>query len=90
MSPDAKPGFRLRVVTPGKLVVDAEAQEVSLPGLEGELGVLPGHRPLIAALGRGTLRYRSDGREERLSVRGGFADIGPERVRAFTELDEGE
>ncbi|MBM3296522.1 MAG: hypothetical protein FJY83_02875 [Candidatus Aminicenantes bacterium] len=90
MSAGAGPRLRLRVVTPRSPAVEAEAIEVSLPGTGGELGVLPGHRPLVAALGRGPLRYRTDGGEENLLVRGGFADIRPERVLVFTELGDGD
>ncbi|OGD11050.1 MAG: hypothetical protein A2Y86_02830 [Candidatus Aminicenantes bacterium RBG_13_62_12] len=90
MSPQGRPRLGLKVVTPRSLAVEAEVEDVRLPGLEGELGILPGHRPLIAALGRGRLRYRAGGEEESLSVRGGFADIRPEGVLVFTELsDEG-
>jgi len=88
MSPELPSRIRLKVVTPRRLAVEAEVGEVRIPGLEGELGVLPGHRPLVAALGRGALSYREGGEEETLSVRGGYADIGPDRILVFTWLSD--
>jgi F-type H+-transporting ATPase subunit epsilon len=90
MSPGPVTSLHLRVITPRSLVVDEEVEEVTIPSLEGELGILPGHRPLYAALGSGELTYRASGRRESLSVRGGYAEVGPERVTAFTELSEDE
>jgi len=75
----------LRVISPRKLLVDEEVQEVSLPSLEGCIGILPGHRPLILALGEGDITYRLAGRKEHLTVRGGFAEILPEKVLVFIE-----
>lgn len=88
MSPEIPARIRLKVVMPRRLAVEAEVREVRIPGLGGELGVLPGHRPLVAALGRGPVRYWEGGEEETLSVRGGYADIRPEQVLIFTELGD--
>jgi len=90
MSQSPSSSLYLRVITPRSLIVDAEVEEVTIPSLEGELGILPGHRPLYTALGYGELTYRASGRRESLSVRGGYAEVGPERVTAFTELSEDE
>ncbi len=86
MSPSEPATIALKVVTPHRLLVEAEVASVSLPGLDGELGILPGHRPLVAALGRGELSYRLDGRDEAWSVRGGHAEIRPGSVLVFTDL----
>jgi F-type H+-transporting ATPase subunit epsilon len=80
----------LKVITPQELLVETEVQEVALPGLDGYLGILPGHRPLVTALGKGTLTYRKDRQEESFSVRGGYAEILPERVLVFTEVNQDE
>ncbi len=90
MSQGPLTSLHLRVITPRSLAVDEKVEEVTIPGLDGELGILPGHRPLYAALGSGELTYRASGRRESLSVRGGYAEVGPERVTAFTELSEDE
>ncbi len=77
--------IHLKVISPRKLLMDEEVQEVLLPSLEGYIGILPGHRPLILALGEGDITYRLAGREESVTVRGGFAEILPEKVLVFTE-----
>jgi F-type H+-transporting ATPase subunit epsilon len=86
MSRNVPASLALKVITPQRLLVEAEVTTVSLPGLDGELGVLPGHRPLITALGRGSLSYRLDSREESWTISGGHAEIRPESVLIFTEL----
>jgi F-type H+-transporting ATPase subunit epsilon len=78
----------LKVITPHKVVCEVEADEVTLPGLDGQIGVLPGHRPMVAALGEGTLSYRAGADAGEREIRGGYAEIGPERVLVFTELRE--
>jgi F-type H+-transporting ATPase subunit epsilon len=90
MSPSARPLIHLRVITPQSLAVDDKVEEVTIPSLDGELGILPGHRPLYTALGSGRLTYKAAGRWQSLTVRGGTAEIGPERVTAFAELSEDE
>lgn len=90
MNPGPRPLLHLRVITSRSMIVDTEVEDVSIPSLDGELGILPGHRPLYAALGSGRLAYSASGRQESLSVRGGYAEVGPDRVTAFTELAEDE
>ena len=82
--------IRLRVVSPRKLLVDEEVQEVSLPSLEGDIGILPGHRFLFLALGEGKIRYRMSGREEGVNVQGGYAEVLPDKVLVLTETTEDE
>ena len=82
--------IRLRVVSPRKLVVDEEVQEVFLPSLEGYVGILPGHRSLFLALGEGKITYRMAGREDGVSVQGGYAEVLPDKVFVLTEsTDDG-
>ena len=91
MTQDLLLSLQLKVITPRKLLVDEEeVGEVSLPSLEGYLGVLPGHRPLFLALGKGRITYRMAQKEETLSVQGGYAEILPEKVVVFTEQVEDE
>ncbi len=90
MSENPSSSLHLKIITPKKLLVDAHVDEVSLPSLEGSLGILPGHRPLLAALGKGVLSYRMERRQEEFLVRGGFAEIEPEKVLIFTELSQDE
>jgi F-type H+-transporting ATPase subunit epsilon len=82
--------IHLKVITPRKLLAEADAEAVYIPTLEGEIGVLPGHRPLFTAVGRGVLSFRADGDDERFSVDGGFAEIRPDQVLVVTEAGEDE
>lgn len=88
MSKELPVSLQLRIITPQKLLVDRDVQVVFLPSLEGMIGILPGHRPLLTALGRGELAFRSEQSEKSYPVRGGFAEILPERVLVFTELSD--
>ena len=90
MSPENSPRIKLKIFTPRRLAVETEVPSLSLPGLDGELGILPGHRPLITALGQGRLHFPSDGEEESLLVQGGYADIRPDEVLVFAELSNDE
>ncbi len=67
--------LRLRVVTPTRVVVDAEADSVTVPGALGALGILPGHAPLLAAVRIGELSYRTGAREHYLAVQNGFVEV---------------
>ena len=90
MSQDVPSSLRLRVITSRSLLTDADVDEVTIPGLDGYLGVLPGHRPLVMALGSGLVKYRSGVEGESFPVRGGYAEIGPDLVVVFAELSENE
>jgi len=85
MSESLPSSFRLKVITPHRLLAEADVEEASLPSLEGLIGVLPGHRPLMIGLGRGTLTYRQGTNEESFEVDGGYAEILPDAVIVFTE-----
>ncbi|HET7711925.1 MAG TPA: ATP synthase F1 subunit epsilon [Thermoanaerobaculia bacterium] len=75
----------LTVVTRERKIVDAEVDEVVLPGYEGELGILPGHTPLLAMLRVGVMRYRTGGTMNRLVISWGFAEVLPDRVIVMAE-----
>lgn len=90
MSQDMPSSLHLKVITPDKLLVDEEVQEVSIPSLEGYLGILPGHRHLLTAIGQGEITYKQSHGEKRFSVQGGYAEVLPERVLIFTELRKDE
>lgn len=87
MSPHPS-SLHLQVITPGSLLVEGDVDMVMIPSLEGYLGILPGHRPLYTVLGVGDLTYRREGKEERIPVRGGYAEIQPDRVLVFTEKSQ--
>ncbi len=80
--------LRLEVVTPSHRVLEARASEVRIPGALGELGVLPGHTPLLTSLGTGELKWTEGTRESRLVVQGGFAEIQPDAVTVLATVAE--
>jgi len=80
--------LHLRVMAPGRFVLDEEVDEVLLPGLDGQIGILPGHRPLILGLGQGELFYRRGEKQNHLSLAGGYATISYREVIVFTEGTE--
>ncbi len=90
MNQNLPASLRLEVIAPGKLLLDQDVQEVSLPSLEGYIGILPGHRPLYTALGKGRIIYKVAGKERSLPVQGGYARIQPGKVLVFTELAKDE
>lgn len=76
----------LNLITPQKQLLDAlPVQSVVLPAAVGELGVLPGHIPMVVQLDFGSLRYKKDGKEEEFAVLGGFAEILRDSVNVFAE-----
>ena len=76
--------FQLVVVTPETTALDATVDYVSIPAVDGELGVMANHAPLIARLACGELRLQSNGKTERLYVDGGFAQIADNVVSVLT------
>ena len=85
MSGNTPARLHLRIVTSRALLVETAADEVQIPTIDGLIGVYPEHRPLVIALGRGTLSYRQAKYEERFEIDGGYAEIGPASVLIFTE-----
>jgi F-type H+-transporting ATPase subunit epsilon len=77
--------FRLEIVTPEKRVYADDVDFATLPGSEGELGVLPHHAPLISILGAGEMRVRKGGVEESFVIIGGFVQVLPDKVVVMAE-----
>jgi F-type H+-transporting ATPase subunit epsilon len=80
--------FQLEIVTPEKMVVNAVAEEIQIPGKGGYLGILPGHAPLITELAVGEISYRQGGQTNYLSVAWGFAEVLPDKVTILAETAE--
>ncbi len=81
--------FQLEVATPERLFVDEQVTEAELPGKEGYMGVLPGHAPLLSALGAGALSYKSDrGENQVLVLDGGFVEVFENHVRVLADSAE--
>jgi F-type H+-transporting ATPase subunit epsilon len=80
--------FHLRVISPERLLVEADVTEVQVPGLDGYLGIWPGHRPLNACLGTGEIIYRTtDHREEKVPVKGGILQVENDKILVLTGMD---
>jgi F-type H+-transporting ATPase subunit epsilon len=77
-------GLKLEITTPTGRVYSKDVDMVTLPGQEGEMGILPMHVPLITLLGDGEIVARHGGTEDRLLVTGGCAEITPDRVAILT------
>jgi F-type H+-transporting ATPase subunit epsilon len=77
--------LQLEIVTPERLVVSDEVDEVIVPGSEGELGILPHHAPLVSTLGAGELRMKKGGEWEYFAVMGGFVQVRPDKVVVLAE-----
>ena len=81
--------FTLRTVSPEGNVVSEEAEFVVLPGAElGELGILPNHAPLIAALDIGVIRYTKEDTIKRVAICGGFVEVENNIVTVLAETAE--
>ena len=80
--------IQLDVITPERRFVSETVDAVTLPGLDGELGILPGHTPLISQLQTGVLTYTQGGATRRLLVSGGFVEVNGDRVSVLADLAE--
>ena len=80
--------IQLEVVTPERRVLSEAVDSVTVPGMNGELGILPGHTPLISQLQTGVLSYSKGGATERLHVSGGFVEVNADRVSVLAEIAE--
>jgi F-type H+-transporting ATPase subunit epsilon len=78
----------LELVTPERLLLTEEVDEVVAPGFEGEFGVLPEHTQYLAILNIGLLRYRKGSETRVIALGGGFAEVTPERVVVMAETAE--
>jgi F-type H+-transporting ATPase subunit epsilon len=80
--------IQLEVVTPERRVLAEPVDMVTVPGLGGELGILPGHTPLISQLQTGVLTYVQDGKSSSLHVSGGFVEVRDDHVSVLAEVAE--
>lgn len=78
----------LEVVTPEKLLLSQQVDEVIAPGAEGEFGVLPGHCHFLSTLSIGELRYRVGDQTNHMAVLWGYAEVTPTKVTVMAEVAE--
>lgn len=83
--------FKLEIITPEEVIFSSNIYSLRVPAHDGELGVLPGHAPLLASLNPGIVRVRrseESDREEYFSISGGFLDVGPEQSIVLADACE--
>ena len=78
----------LEVVTPHRTVLIEDVDSVTLPGIEGELGILPEHIPLLTTLDTGIMSYTCSGNKQVIAVHWGYAQVEGNSVRVLAELAE--
>jgi F-type H+-transporting ATPase subunit epsilon len=82
------PTILLELVTPERLLLSEEVEEVVAPGYEGEFGVLPGHTQFLAILNIGVLWYRKGSAVQKIALGGGFAEVAHDRVVVLADTAE--
>ncbi|AGC49820.1 F0F1 ATP synthase subunit epsilon [Lawsonia intracellularis] len=80
--------LHLEIISPDHTIVSDRVTYVNLPGVNGELGILPGHIPLMAALDIGKLHYQQDSKNYYVFISAGFAEVSNNKVTVLTEAAE--
>ncbi|HET7685204.1 MAG TPA: F0F1 ATP synthase subunit epsilon [Candidatus Limnocylindria bacterium] len=80
--------LHLEIVSPERRAFTDEVDMVVVPGIDGQLGILPHHTRLISALGTGELRIKKGGTEQSMLISGGFVEVRPDRVIVMADLAE--
>ena len=80
--------LQLEIVSPERVAYIDEVDMVVVPGIDGELGILPHHTRLISALGVGELRIKKGGTEQSMLISGGFVEVRPDKVIVLADLAE--
>ncbi|MCU9613295.1 F0F1 ATP synthase subunit epsilon [Caldibacillus lycopersici] len=76
------------IVTPDGPVYNSEVEMVSTKAMSGELGILPGHVPMVAPLAIGAVRLQKDGNTDLVAVSGGFLEVRPDKVTILAQTAE--
>ena len=82
------PSIKLDIVTAERVVFSEEVDAVIAPGIEGQLGVLPHHAPLMTTLQVGEMRVRKGGEEFSFAISGGFLEVRPDRIIVLADIAE--
>jgi F-type H+-transporting ATPase subunit epsilon len=78
----------LEVVTPKRVMLNTEAEYVTIPGQLGELGILPGHIPLVTNLQTGVLSYKNNNVQKKIAVHFGYAEICQDKITILANSAE--
>lgn len=82
--------MRVTVISPEAAIFDGDADAVTAPAYDGQVGILPRHAPYMTLLGKGTLTVRTSGATHRFAVEGGFLQAANNTVRVVAEHVKGE
>ena len=82
------PGIKLDIVTAERVVYSDDVDIVVAPGVQGQLGILPHHTPLMTMIEPGELIVRKGGEELSLAITGGFLEVRPDRVIVLADAAE--
>ncbi|MDF2856465.1 MAG: synthase subunit epsilon [Neobacillus sp.] len=80
--------IKVSVVTPDGPVYESDVEMVSTKAQSGELGILPGHIPMVAPLAIGVVRLKKEGQQELVAVSGGFIEVRPDQVTILAQAAE--
>ncbi len=80
--------IRCEIVSQDRMVYEGDADIVVLPGMDGEMGVLPHHAPLLTTLKFGLIKVRTKGEEQVFTVAGGVAEIQPDIITVLADAAE--
>ena len=79
--------LHFELVSPERLLFSGDVAEVDIPGTDGDMGILPGHAPVLSTLRPGVVTVtREGGMKERIFVRGGFAEVNPQGLTVLAEV----
>jgi F-type H+-transporting ATPase subunit epsilon len=78
--------LHFELVSPERLLMSDDVDAVEIPGTEGDMGILPGHAPVLSTLRPGVVTVTRGGKNERIFVRGGFAEVNPQGLTVLAEV----
>jgi F-type H+-transporting ATPase subunit epsilon len=80
-------GLHFELVSPARLLFSGDVASVTIPGSEGEMGIYPGHAPLLATLKPGVVTvFKDGGGSDRIFVRGGMVEVNPQGLTLLAEV----
>ena len=80
-------GLHFELVSPARLLFSGSVASVTIPGTEGEMGIFPGHAPVLSTLKPGVVTvYKDGGSTERIFVRGGMVEVNPQGLTLLAEV----
>lgn len=78
----------MEIVTPSRILIQGQVDELNIPGAEGYLGILPGHTALLTNLGQGELMYRQGAQRHYMAVFGGYMEVHDDHVTVLADIAE--